>query len=121
MDASMVARARIGACERGRPSGDVRIGRRPEPVMDADNRQEGGGSGGVSQGPTQGQPSEQVVDRVDYDAELQRHNEVLRGAYNIQPWDHKSWTSAVGRARRPGTQPGWPRRGARSESTSRRG
>jgi hypothetical protein len=47
--------------------------------MDADYRQEGGGSGSVGRGPTLGRPSEQVVDRVDYDAELQRHNEVLRG------------------------------------------
>lgn len=55
--------------------------------MDADNRQEGGGSGRVGHGPTQGLPSEHVVDPVDYDAELQRHNEVLLRAYNIQTRD----------------------------------
>ena len=32
--------------------------------------------------------AEQRVRRVDYDAELQRHNQVLRRAYGIRPHDH---------------------------------
>ena len=32
--------------------------------------------------------SEPARTRLDYDAELQRHNEVLRGAYGIRPHDH---------------------------------
>lgn len=55
--------------------------------MDADSRQEGDRSRRVGQRTRQGRPAEQVVDRVDYDAELQRHNEMLRRAYNIQPRD----------------------------------
>ena len=28
------------------------------------------------------------MNRVDYDAELQRHNQVLRRSYGIGPYDH---------------------------------
>jgi SAM-dependent methyltransferase len=85
VDVSMAARVRIGACEKGangenRSLARARDGRGEPPETRRIGR--------VGQDPAPGRHSEQVVDRVDYDAELQRHNEVLRRAYNIQPRNH---------------------------------
>ena len=57
--------------------------------MDSNCRRESDGVGDGGRTRAQGTSgAERQVYRVDYDAELQRHNEVLRRAYRIRPNDH---------------------------------